>query len=211
MPAPSDPTIAMAHAHIHRRKQRGASLIEVLITMLVVALGLMGIAGMLLASTRYQQTSTHRAEAIHQANFIIEKMRVNNATTTLANLAAAQATPETAYLAEDAYASAGTLHSNPNCGLDGQPNCSAAQAAQRDLREWRESLSDNLPGGRGAIFPVEAGGNTEPNARRVVVMWREKAESETDSDVALGVNREDETCPAPRVAGIRCLNLWVTP
>lgn len=191
--------------------QRGSSLIEVLITMLVVAVGLLGAAGLQLASTRYQQTSAARTQAFIQADFIIEKMRVNNSNLTLANLATAVATPESAYLAPDAYGAADVLPADPACGLNGQPACTAALAAQRDLREWRQSLARELPGGRGAIFPVAAAGNTEPNARRVVVMWREKAQQETADDITLGVVRTDATCPPPLVDGIRCLNLWVTP
>lgn len=190
-------------------RQRGASLLEVLITMLVVAIGLLGVAGLQLASTRYQQTSTVRTQALLQADVIVEKMRVNNANLTFANLVTAQANPETAYLAEDDYAAAGGLPDDPGCGLDGQPNCSAAESAQRDLREWRQSLARELPGGRGSIFPVaNAGGTTEPNARLVVVMWREKAEAVTDENTA---EVSDASCPGTLVPGIRCLNLWVTP
>ncbi len=195
-----------------KRSQQGATLIEALVTMLVVAIGLLGVAALLLASTRFQQTSTFRTEAIQQMDFIVEKMRVNNTVLSTASLAAAQANPEGAYLAADAYGDAASLPANPGCGLSLQPACTAAQAAQRDLREWRESLDQALPGGRGAIFPVVAGGATEPNARRVVVMWREKSEVETDTDANLGIaDREDDSCPAPRVNGIRCLNFWVTP
>lgn len=195
-----------------RRNQQGATLIEVLVTMVVVAVGLLGVAALLLASTRFQQTSAFRTEAIQQMNFVVEKMRVNNTVLSAVNLAAAVAAPETAYLAADAYANADTLPADPACGLSGQPVCTPAQAAQRDLREWRESLGQALPGGRGAIFPVAAGGSTEPNARRVVVMWREKTEVETDTDANLNIaDREDDNCPAPRVDGIRCLNFWVTP
>lgn len=197
--------------HIKTRQQ-GATLIETLVTMVVVALGLLGVASLLLASTRFQQTSTFRTEAIQQMDFIVEKMRVNNFVLSTANLAAAIAAPETAYLAADAYADADGLPADPACGLGGLPVCTPAQAAQRDLREWRESLDQALPGGRGAIFPVAAGGATEPNTRRVVVMWREKTEVETDTDANLGIaDREDDNCPAPRVDGIRCLNFWVTP
>lgn len=197
--------------NIRHSKQRGVTLIEVLITMLVVAVGLLGAAGLQLASTRFQQTSSMRTQALLQADFIIEKIRVNNSNLTQANLATAVAAPASAYLAADDYANAGLLPADPACGLNGQLACTAAQAAQRDLREWRESLARDLPGGRGSLFPVADGGATEPNARRVVVMWREKAEQETDTDVNLGISREDDNCPAPRVDGIRCLNLWVTP
>ena len=198
-------------------QQKGASLLEVLITMLVVAVGLLGAAGLQLASTRYQQTSSVRTQALTQADFIIEKMRVNNATLRFNTVAAAAATPEGAYLAPDSYADAdpddGALPDDPACGLNAQPVCTAAQSAQRDLREWRQSLARELPGGRGALFAVATGaGVTEPNARRVVVMWREKAQAATDNVAGqAAVEATDDSCPAPQVAGVRCLNLWVTP
>ena len=197
-------------------QEKGASLIEVLITLLVVAVGLLGAAGLQLASTRYQLTSSVRAQALGQADFIIEKMRVNNANLRFANLTAAAAAPETAYLAEDGYAEAdpdnGALPDDPECGLADQAVCTAAQAAQRDLREWRQSLARELPGGRGSLFAVAAGGVTEPNARRVVVMWREKAEAATQNDPGqAAAEAVDAGCPGDQVPGIRCLNLWVTP
>lgn len=180
--------------------------------MLVVAVGLLGAAGLQLASTRFQQTSSVRTQALIQADFIIEKMRVNNINLTLTNLVTAQANPETAYLAEDAYADADDLPDDPACGLNGLPDCTAAQAAQRDLREWRQSLARELPGGRGALFAVADGGDTEPNARRVVVMWREKTEAATQNAAGLAADEAvDASCPAVAAAGIRCLNLWVTP
>ena len=192
-------------------QERGSTLIEVLLTMFVVAVGLLGVAGLQLASTRYQQTSAMRSEALIQADFIIEKMRVNNSVFAQANLATATATPEGAYHAENAYGAADITVTDPACGLNEQLACNAAQAAQRDLGEWLASLGNTLPGGRGAIFSVDVGANTQANARRVVVMWREKAQMETDTAANLGVNEQDASCPPPLVAGIRRLNIWVTP
>jgi len=194
--------------------QSGATLIEVLITLLVVAIGLLGTAGIQLASTRFQQTSVLRSEALHQANFLIEKIRSNNTNLTLANsiLPATIAAPETAYLAANDYATAAALPADPGCGLAGQAPCTAAQSAQRDLREWRQSIQQALPGGRGSIFPVVDAGLAEPNARRVVVMWREKADLATNNAAGLdALENLDPECPAPQVAGIRCLNLWISP
>lgn len=189
--------------------QRGATLVEVLVTMVVVALGLMGTAGLLLASTRFQQTSAMRGEAIQQAEFVIEKMRANNSRLTAA---AAVESDETIYVAEDAYGDADDLPDDPGCGLSGQADCGPGESAQRDLREWRLSLEQTLPGGRGSIFTTaNAAGATEPTGRRVVVMWREKTELETDTDESLEIDREDPACPAPREPGIRCLNMWVAP
>lgn len=197
-------------------RQSGATLIEVLITMLVVAVGLLGAAGIQLASTRFQQTSVMRAEAFQQANFIIEKIRANNSTATLVNAAAAAAMPDTAYIAAQDYANAALPAippAPPACGLGGMAPCTAAQAAQRDLLEWRLSIQRALPGGRGAIFPVVgAAGAAEFNARRVVVMWREKLDQASTNTAGLDAAENlDPECPAPQAGGIRCLNVWITP
>ena len=111
--------------------QRGVTLIEVLITMVVVAVGLLGAAGLQLASTRFQQTAFFRTQAFQQAEFIIEKIRVNNTNLTIANLPNAAATPETAYLAPDDYATADVLPPDPACGLQGQAVCTPAVCAAR--------------------------------------------------------------------------------
>ena len=156
------------HTFAKMRKQRGATLIEVLVTMMIVAIGLLGAAGMQLASTRYQQTAYMRTQATVQAQFITEKIKVNNS----AVIAAAPPTPANAYLAPVSYAAANALPADPACGLAGQPICTAAQAAQRDMRDWGLSLARDLPGGRGAIWPVTNGAITDPAARQVVVMWQ---------------------------------------
>ena len=190
--------------------QRGATLIEVLVTMLIVAVGLFGVAGLQLASAKFQQTSTLRSQALVQADFITEKMRVNNSLFRAANLPAALLAPEQAYLAPNEYDAANLLPLDPGCGLNGQPVCTAALAAQRDLREWKLSLARDLPGGRGSLFPVLNGAETEPNARRLVVMWREKAQAETNNVAGqAAIEFTDPECPEPRTAGIRCLNLRV--
>jgi type IV pilus assembly protein PilV len=189
-----------------RSSQRGTSLIEVLVTMLVVSLGLLGAAGTQLAATRYQQTATFRNQAFAEAQFIIEKMKTNSR----ALIATAPPAPENSYLAPDAYANAATIAANPGCGGSGQAVCTAAQASQRDMSDWRTSLRANLPQGRGAIFPVINGGVTDPAARQVVVMWIEKAENTVDevNDTELP---PDTTCPPPRTAGVRCLTFIATP
>jgi type IV pilus assembly protein PilV len=189
------------------RKQRGATLIEVLVTMMIVAIGLLGAAGMQLAATRYQQTAYMRSQATVQAQFIVEKLKVNNS----AVIAAAPPTPANAYLAPVGYAAANVLPADPACGLAGQAACTAAQAAQKDMRDWGLSLVRDLPGGRGAIWPVTNGTITDPAARQVVVMWQEKQTNETTE---LNVAQIDASCPGPvaaLVAGVRCWTVVVTP
>lgn len=186
-----------------QRAQRGTTLIEVLVTMLIVAIGLLGAAGMQLTATRYQQTAAMRSQATVEVQFLTEKIRAN----AQAALAPAPPTPESTYLAADAYANAAVVPADQNCGLAAQPVCTSAQASVKDIRDWRLSLQ-RLPGGRGSIFPVTgAGGAVDPAARLVVVMWQEKQQNEADANAA----PLDATCPAPQVGGVRCLAMMVTP
>ncbi len=186
-------------------RQTGFSLIEVLVTMLVVALGLLGAAGTQLAAARYQQTAGFRNQAFTEAQYIIERMKVNSSALT----AAAPPAPVNAYLLAETYDNAANPPNDPVCGLALQPVCTTFQAAQRDMRDWRLSLARNLPGGRGAIFTVASGAINDPAARRIVVMWVEKPDLATDNaEVAAPI---DATCPAPQTAGVRCLSLIVTP
>jgi type IV pilus assembly protein PilV len=191
---------------VKRKNQTGATLIEVLVTMFVVAVGLLGTAGLQLASTRFQQTSFMRAQALIEVQALAEKIRSNQN----ALLTVSPVVPANAYLANSTYAAASTLPADPGCGLNSQTACTSQQAAQRDVREWRQSLLSRLPGGRGSILPVQVSSSVDPIARQIVVMWREKqtnSSQETDADLG------DVNCPADVSAGdgIRCFTMVVMP
>ena len=59
------------------RQLRGMSLIEVMVALLVLAVGLLGIAAMQSLALRGGQSSLETSQAIMQANSIIEAMRAN--------------------------------------------------------------------------------------------------------------------------------------
>lgn len=183
-----------------KRIQIGATLIEILITMVVVAVGILGITGIQLASVRYQQTSIVGATATAQAQVIAERIRANS--TVLAGV-----DDPSSYRAEHDYAAATDIPNNPVCGL-GAAVCTPSQSAQRDLREWRQMLARELPGGRGSLYRVtNAAGTSVPFSRTIIVMWNQK---QSDSDDNLGALPTDPNCPAPRVAGVRCLRVSIS-
>lgn len=195
--------------HRSSKTQQGVTLIEILVTMLIAAIGLLGTAGLQLAATRYQHTAQIRSQAIVQAQFIAEKIKANiNAV-----IAATPPNAASAYLAPDAYAAAtlAALPADPGCGT-GASLCSAAQSAVKDMRDWRLSLQA-LPGGRGSILPVVAGTATDRAARQIVVMWQEKQQYEVGTAATPNPDAAptDPTCPAPRVGGVRCFTVLVTP
>lgn len=59
------------------RRQRGISLIEVLITVLVLSIGLLGLAGLQLMSLRNSQSAMERSVGLVQSYSIIEAIRAD--------------------------------------------------------------------------------------------------------------------------------------
>ncbi len=99
------------------RRSEGTSLIEVLISVLILGIGLLGIASMQAITLRNGQSSMGRSQAVMQTYSIFDNMRAN---TVLARA--------------NAYNMART------CAV---PTTTATQA-QRDLRNWMTSVQDNL-------------------------------------------------------------------
>ena len=106
-------------------KQSGFSMLEALITLLIVSLGLLGIAGIIANSLKVNQGAQARSQASWLANDIIDRMRANRTT--------AENTPA-------AY---------PLVDCDPIPNANAI--AEADLTQWCAALAATLPAGTGSV------------------------------------------------------------
>ena len=62
------------------RKQHGFSMLEALVTLLIVSLGLLGIAGIIANSLKVNQGAQIRSQASWLANDVIDRMRANRKT-----------------------------------------------------------------------------------------------------------------------------------
>jgi len=62
-----------------RARQAGFSLVEVLISLLVIAFGLLGLAMMQTLSVRYAQSSNYRTQATNLAYDLLDQIRANRA------------------------------------------------------------------------------------------------------------------------------------
>ncbi|WP_296752310.1 type IV pilus modification protein PilV [Thiobacillus sp.] len=104
-------------------KQNGFTLLEVLVTLLIVSLGLLGIAGIIANSLKVNQGAYIRSQASLLANDIIDRMRANRTT--------AETSPSPYALASCAAAPGG------------------ATVAQTDLKQWCDALIATMPSGSG--------------------------------------------------------------
>lgn len=111
----------MNRPHIH--KHRGFTLLEVLIALLVLSIGLLGLAALQTSGLRSNQMATMRTLATQIAYDMTDRMRTNP--TGMTNLEYIIATDET-------------------------PAASPATTAEIDLTEWRAQVA-RLPGGLSSI------------------------------------------------------------
>lgn len=103
----------------------GFAMLEVLITIMVVSVGLLALAGLQLTSLRGAQESAKRTIAVHAAYEMADRMKANS--------------QQTYHLLS------GTL---PNCTGGA---CSATDLALFDTKVWQTRLAQELPGGVGVV------------------------------------------------------------
>ena len=104
---------------------RGATLIEVLVSLLVLSIGLLGVAALLSSGLRNNYSAHLRSQATVLAHDIVDRMRANRT-------AALGGSYDTA-LADKITLSGGD------------------PVFTTDLSEWKALLATSLPAGRGAI------------------------------------------------------------
>jgi type IV pilus assembly protein PilV len=107
-----------------RRVQRigGFSLLEVLVSLLVLSIGLLGLASLQANAMKYNHSAALRSQATALAYDIADRMRANRQR---------------------------ALAGDYVIGFDDEPVGTALAAT--DLSEWRQATADLLPSGRGAI------------------------------------------------------------
>ena len=185
--------------HTPLQPQRGVTLIESLVALVVIALGILGILGVQMRTLTDTQTGVRRAQAIRLIEDMGERMKVNpNA---LANI--------NAYVT--AFADTPTL---PNCAS----GCNAEQLAAYDVAFWKRIVRENLPTGQASIFvpPAESGLATGLGRQLgVMIAWREneRAGTKTDDIDATKVRAADGTfsagatlaCPADHICHLQYL------
>jgi len=116
----------------------GFTLIEVLIALVILSIGLLGIAGMMGFSQKANDSAYMRTQATFFAYDIIDKMRANQT-------AALNGDYDTGFSTQ--------ISSPPNC-VGSSNSCSSTSLAQYDLSQWKQRLAstaNGLPCGEGQV------------------------------------------------------------
>ncbi len=158
------------HAH------GGASLLEVLVAVLIVAIGLLGLAGLQTAGFNNTHISYLRSIAsIHTEN-MAELMRANTAAVSSNIYTAGADATSIDYDAIDLEAAL-----SPDCrtSFTGDGVCQPAEQALADAYYWKRNIARTLPGGAGEVICNDSDATdsdpcTDGSPMTISVSWQER-------------------------------------
>ena len=164
-------------------RPHGFSLIEVLVTMVLLAIGLLGLAGLQARSLANSHGSFYRTIAVQQAYNIADRIAANLVGANAGNYDNLTATPP----------------ADPGCVAS---SCSVAQMAQTDHYQWLQATAAVLPGGTGTVSAAIGGSG---RIFVVTMMWHDKGMTDQ------GSASSDTNCPSGTAPNTRCFVTRFTP
>jgi type IV pilus assembly protein PilV len=127
--------------------QSGFTLIETLVALVVISVGMLGIAALYVESLKAGRSSIARTTAVNLAADMADRIRAN----------------------PRAVAAYGAGAANNNC-VGGAVDCTPVLLAQDDLWWWNRDIVTRLPGGAGNIIVAAAG---PLNVYTITLSWTE--------------------------------------
>jgi type IV pilus assembly protein PilV len=141
-------------------------MIEILVTLVILSIGLLGVAGLQLTGLQSNRSAYYRSQATIIAYDMIDRMRTN-----VDGVAANH---------YDDLDSDNPPSSPPTC-IESANGCSAASLADNDLQEWVNDYLSMLPAGSGTV-------TRNGNIFTVTVNWVENTDADDpNKNVAISV------------------------
>ena len=132
-------------------RQQGFSLVEVMVALVVLSVGMLGIAGLYVTSLRSGGGAIYRMQAVNLASDLADRIRANPG-------------------ANVAYMGAAA---NNNCYGAGAALCLPPAMAANDLLVWNTQLANILPNGLGVVNAVVVPGSANLYAYTITITWNE--------------------------------------
>lgn len=159
--------------------QRGVSLIEVLVAMVVLSFGIISFAGLQTVSIKYGKMAQYRTVAAQLASDFADRTRANAVFAAAGN-----------YDFVLDYAPLAAPLVVPVCGA---PICTPIEIRDIDMAQWRNIARAALPGGslfaqQDAAVIAGAGVIAAAEAPSVIDFWVLWVDPSTDEEVAVGQN-----------------------
>ncbi len=148
-----DPMRTMTTQFNTHSRQQGFSLLEILVAMIIIAIGILGVAGIQVTALKFTKGSESRMNAVQMSYDLIDRMRANKPGARggeysgLSNYAATTCSPTA-------------------------PTASP-RLADTDVETWRNALACNLPSGVGKAVITPGASSADPVSIEVRVQWDE--------------------------------------
>lgn len=146
-------------ARVCRRCQQGFTLIEILVTLFILAIGLLGLAGLLFEGMRNNQGAYLRTQASILAYDMADRMRANS--------------DEAANY--QGFSTTGASTTLPACA-SAATGCTPSDQVTLDLAEWTrqiQSVGTDMPMVPGGVGSIQFDAAT--NTFTITVQWQEAA------------------------------------
>ena len=124
-----------------RQRNKGFTLIEVLITLIVFAVGILSVAGLQIISKKSNYDAVQRTTASMLAQDILQRMRANSESSWAS------------YVTEDL--GGGTLAAPTDCSAS-SASCNPTQMAAYDLYSWEQAIDGASDGNAGGLVDPSA-------------------------------------------------------
>ena len=131
-----------------RQRQLGISMIEALVSLLIISIGLLGIASLQISSIKQSSSAHWHSQAVWANYEMTDRISANSS---------------------DVFANYDNIDTDNSYSMDCTNNaCSPADMITADAQDWKTQVSQ-LPNGRGIIS------SNTPNTLDVTVMWLDPA------------------------------------
>jgi type IV pilus assembly protein PilV len=131
-----------------QKTMQGFTLVETLVSLVVLSVGMIGIAALYAQGLSAGRTAQYRSQAVNLAADMADRIRLNRN-------------------AQAAYAGAAA---NNNCDPAGGATCTSAQMAAYDLFVWNRQVQQLLPNGQ---WQIQFNGGALPPSYTIQLTWDE--------------------------------------
>jgi type IV pilus assembly protein PilV len=144
----------------HPRAQRGVTMIESLVALVILSVGMLGIAGLYVSGVKAGRSALLRTQAVNLASDMADRIRANRRAVDAYDMATYAGEPEDQGCINDA--------------------CTPAELAEDDLFRWQAAVEATLPGRPLPVVNVEVDelGAEEADRYTVTVTWHEAGDEQ---------------------------------
>jgi type IV pilus assembly protein PilV len=135
--------------------QQGFSMVEVLVALVVLCVGMLGIASLYVVTLQSSGSAISRTQAVNLASDLGDRIRANR------NV-------------PDSYTFDGTGTLTDQSCVGSSASCSPAQMAAHDLFIWKQQIESTLPGSPTGTVALDE--STVPRTYLITVSWTEPSQ-----------------------------------